>query len=517
MFRTIDGILKTAALATGLFACAQDSVYAQMTSGPGLSSGSGAGTGAGGFSGVRRNESGSLSGVGPEVGTGSILRGRPITPPPGYQQRVFGPSQDVTFPNDPYLIPFLTMEQPGASFDPKLPTRVTNELLKNARLIKSAEERSLALQRIANGAIASDQMTLAHNTLEEAMNSVAEINVPLVRDQRLIAIVTSLTALADGLLRDRRESLTAAMTATASAPNNNNNARPEALPKTLDAPALIRMARLEWQRAVYLATNIGNPTYRNEMLYKVTESEALGSATIANEAAKAADIDTLADRPPQDKPGTLDERSRARQARQDDAKKVADQILVASFEDAKKIERLMWKYRAMVRTALAAADSQQFARGLELARGIDNGESRAEAMLLLAEAQCRTNNTEDTDGATAAYQAAAEAMATVQQDGLRGVLAGFLVDSLISTARFDDARACVVLFPEQSQRLVALGAVAEAQGRRGGAESARNWIANEIPEEFRSTLYRRVVTGVLWAIDQNRSKEFLRPDITPSR
>ena len=37
---------------------------------------------------------------------------------------------------------------------------------------------------------------------------------------------------------------------------------------------LIRLARLEWQRGVYLASIIDNPTYRNEMLYKVAESEA---------------------------------------------------------------------------------------------------------------------------------------------------------------------------------------------------------------------------------------------------
>ena len=81
----------------------------------------------------------------------------------------------MTFPNDPYLVPFLTMEQPGAGYDPKMPTRVTTELLKNARLIASPDERSLALQRIANGAIASDQLRLAHNTLEEAMAATAEV------------------------------------------------------------------------------------------------------------------------------------------------------------------------------------------------------------------------------------------------------------------------------------------------------------------------------------------------------
>ena len=135
-------------------------------------------------------------------------------------------------------------------------------------------------------------------------------------------------------------------------------------------------------------------------------------------------------------------------------KKLADAILVESFDVAKKIDRLIWKYRAMVRIALLAADSEQYSRGFELARGIENGESRAEAMLLLAEAQARDDQN---DGATASYEEAAKAVATVQQDGLRGVLAGFVVDSLIASGRFQDARSCIVLYPDQAQRLVALG------------------------------------------------------------
>src|SRR5882724_626759 len=130
MFNTISSNTKRAALAFGFAVGAGWPAYAQMTSGPGLSSGSGAGTGAGGFSGVQRNQSGSLSGVGPGAGSGSMLRGRPLAPPAGYRGGAFGPSLDVTFPNDPYLIPFLTMEQPGAAFDPKIPTRVTTEVLK---------------------------------------------------------------------------------------------------------------------------------------------------------------------------------------------------------------------------------------------------------------------------------------------------------------------------------------------------------------------------------------------------
>ena len=115
----------------------------------------------------------------------------------------------------------------------------------------------------------------------------------------------------------------------------------------------------------------------------------------------------------------------------------------------------------MVRIALLAADSQQYSRGFDLARGIENGESRAEAMLLLAEAQARDDQN---DGATASYEEAARAVATVQQDGLRGVLAGFVVDSLIASGRFQDARKCVVLYPEPALQLVALGAVAEVAG-----------------------------------------------------
>ncbi len=42
-------------------------------------------------------------------------------------------------------------------------------------------------------------------------------------------------------------------------------------------------------------------------------------------------------------------------------------------------------------------------------------------------------------------------MARVEQDGLRGVLTGYLVDSLISTGRFEDARACLVIYPTASE------------------------------------------------------------------
>jgi len=422
---------------------------------------------------------------------------------------------DVTFPNDPYLIPFMALETPGMPSDTRAPTSVTADVLTNARLIATADERSLALQRIANGAIASNQLTLAHQTLEEAITAASDVKGRLVRDQRLIAIVTSLTALTEAFLREGRESLNAPLSTEGAV------TRPEALPKRADSKVLIRSAQLEWKRAVYLAAIIDNPTYRNEMLYKVAESEASGSASIANEYVRPLESDSPGreqpkaptGRTPAETPPKVEGTGRQVVADNETFKKTADSILVDSFEVAKKIDRLIWKYRAMVRIALLAADSEQYSRGVELARQIENGESRAEAMLLLAEAQSRHDQNE---GATAAFEQAAQAVAMVQQDGLRGVLAGFVVDSLIATGRYEDARRCIVLFPEQSQRLVALGSIAEAQGRRGSGESARRWIASEIPAEYRPILYRRVTTGVLWAIEQNRSKDFIRPDTTPA-
>ena len=269
-------------------------VQAQMTGGPGLSSGTGSGTGAGGFTGVIRNRAGSMSGVGPGSAEGDVLRGRPVPPLPGSNRRApiasFGPGVDVTFPNDPYLIPFMVMEEPLGGRDNKVPNRISSDLLKNARLIATPDERSLALQRIANGAIGANQLTLAHQVLEEAITATSAVTVPLVRDQRLIAIVTSLNFLSEALLREGNQNLTMP-------PDVDENARPEALPKRRDSEVLIRMARLEWQRGVYLASIIDNPTYRNEMLYKVAESTASGSATIANEFLRDLGADLPPERP----------------------------------------------------------------------------------------------------------------------------------------------------------------------------------------------------------------------------
>ncbi len=522
---------KSAALALGLALGAGVTVQAQdMTQGPGLSSGTGSGTGAGGFSGVVRSRSGSISGVGPSSISGTSGGVDRLRTGPRSGAVTFGPGVDVSFPNDPYLMPFLLPEEVANPIEGKTATHVTSDLLENARRIVDPAERSLALRQIANGAISSNQLVLAHKTLEEAITASSQVNVPLVRDQRLIGLVTSLTALTDALLRIGRENQTAlALDQEAEA------ARLEPLPKRPESTVLIRLARLEWRRAVYLAAIIGNPTYRNEMLFRVAENEAMGSVSIANDFAQP-EIDSLGNRPARSLAPTQPPRSPgptqlprgplppptvprrppptappprttppADTKEKADFVKLADEVLVDSWHVADQIDRLIWKNRAMVRITLAASDSHQFTRGVELARTIQNAESRTEALLLMAEAQC--HYTDQQDLATSTYQSAAEAAAAITQDGLRGVMVGFLIDSLIASGRFDDARACTMLYPEESERFVALGAVAESMGKRGLGVEARRWIAAEAPPGYRSALYRRVATGVLWSVEQSRSKD----------
>ena len=140
---------------------------------------------------------------------------------------------------------------------------------------------------------------------------------------------------------------------------------------------------------LYLAEIIGNPTYRNEMLYKVAESMASGSASIANEYRRSRRHPSPRDPPPPPAagcpgcrrhakpPAAAASRRRAAQTRprskpidiDGDCRKRPMTILIESFDVAKKIDRLIWKYRAMVRIALLAADSEQYTRGLRAGAG----------------------------------------------------------------------------------------------------------------------------------------------------
>jgi hypothetical protein len=252
----------------------------------------------------------------------------------------------------------------------------------------------------------------------------------------------------------------------------------------------------------------------------------------------------------------------------------ADQILRDAAAVVPWVERPVWRDRSLVAIASAASSSRQFARGIEVARMIPQPEVRTDALVRLAEGQARFADreariaeedereaasaderarklTEDAErelrteakkealaerdrwlaerdrrradrparlenaraiskSATGTFHEAAVAVASIPLADPRAVLAGVLIDNLISVGRFDDARATVVLYPDTARRIIALGAVAESQGKRGAAESAREWINRDVPAEYRAELLRRVNNGILSAIEQNRSRDLNR-------
>jgi hypothetical protein len=457
---------------------------------PGLSSGSGQGTGTGRSAGIQRSRTGSFSGVGPERRPRQGFEGE-ILPPPFVrpsQTIPRGPGVNVRFPDDPTLGPLLSGEEARSPAAAKGAALVTQEVLKNAQLVSENYDRSRAMEEVAREAILSNQLLLAHHILEQAATAALKEENSLRHDQLIIEAITTTALLTETLIREGK---------TQPVLLDTDDTRPEPIPRKLDPKLAIRLARLEWQRAAFLARQIDNPTYRSEYLARVAEGMGKDSTRIVIEYVR------MPDRP-------SDESTKRDGQQPTEFAKSADDLLVEATQFAAEIERPIWRNQALERTAISAGESQQFARATSIASNIGNPEARAQAYLLVAESQCRQNQDER---ATQTYSEVVNAVARVQQDGLRGVLTGYLVDSLISTGRFEDARACLVLYPTESERFVALEAIAESQGRRGAAAAAREWIAREARPEYRSALYRRVNSGVLTAIETERSSLYLGKDV----
>jgi hypothetical protein len=454
---------------------------------PGLSSGSGQGTGTGRSSGVQRNPTGSVSGVGPQrMRPGGGFEGAVIPRQiPRAGSVPLGPGVNVRFPDDPALGPLLSGDEGLGPLGSSAAAQVTPELINNVRTITESYDRSRAFQELARESILSNQLLLAHGVLEQAATAALSEQNPLRHDQLIIEIITTTGLLSETLIREGRTQVSMLQP---------EDGRAEPLPKKLNPKLSIRLARLEWQRATVLARAIINPTYRSEYLGRVVEGMSRDSSRIVLEYVRATDVGD--NTPPPDK---------LTGAEIKEFEKSADDFLVEAQQICGEIERPIWKNTALERTAINAGESQQYARAFSIARSIENAEARSQALILVAESQCRHKRGE---AATKTYAEVAEAVARVEQDGLRGVLTGYLVDSLISTGRFEDARACLVLYPTESEKFVAMQVIAESEGRRGSAERARAWIAREAPPAYRSALNRRVNNGVLAKLSNSRQSLF---------
>ncbi|AMV38023.1 hypothetical protein [Planctomyces sp. SH-PL62] len=391
-----------------------------------------------------------------------------------------GPGQNVEFPDDPSLHPFLSLEEiPPVAEGLRGGLRITPEMIDTAKLITEPGERGRILLQIARGAILSNQLTLANRAVEAASRAATDEPNELIHDQLVISIVTVSGLLSDSVIREAKPQISLF-------PGEAGDGK---TPARMPADVAIRLARLEWRRAVHMAGRIRNPTYRSEYLDRAIENMAAGSAMISMEYAQ----------PRSERTVKATEEELAAFAAQ------ADEILVEGAELAQKIERPIWKNRAMERLAIAAGESGQDERATEIANRIRNAEARARALVLVAEFQARKGRNDD---ATRSFNLAAEAVASIEQRGLRGVLTGILVDSLVSTGRFEDARASLALYASDAERFVAMGAIAESFGVRRMRDEAREWIQTDVPAEYRSTLFRRLNNGLLRAISEDRAREF---------
>jgi hypothetical protein len=481
-----------------------------------LSSGSGAGTGTGMMGGAARNSTGTgqeggtpnASGTGVESGSGLLLPGANnyINPSnarnrllsPGQFGRgtaiPYGPGVGETMPGD-LALPLDTSQHAGLIQNAATLSTVTDRHLDYARRIPTAADRSLALSRIASAATFSGQLDMAESALGDASSAGLLIPQGMVRDQRLISIITALMNLADARLREgRADAVPPSEPVPATPTPSPSPAEAETAPKAepiapvkLDRNDLIRRAQADWLRAADLSQRIGNPTYRSELMYRVADSMAYGSQTVVNEF-----------------PGSDPAARRGANGVNTSFEGLPDTLLQQAADLATRIDRPVWHDHALVTVTTAAAESGQFARALAVARMIPQPEVRTNALLKTAETQARRG---DPAGATATYKEAAQAVASIPLDDPRTVLAGVLIDNLIAVGRFDDARASIVLYGDVPHRLIALGAIAESQGRRGAARSALTWINRDVPPEYRSQLYRRVSNGVVAAIEQNRSRD----------
>ncbi len=493
MTRTRFDIAMRATLSLGFAVVFPLTASAQV--GPGLSSGSGEGTGSGYSSGVQNNRSGSASGVGPgpAYSTGPFGDSPRLRPgdlnalPPGFSVP-YGPGVGTRFPDDATLFPFVPDTEGASGKYASGSARIKPSDLSRTATISDPSERTLTYQRIGAVAIFTNQLDISHQALGEAAKSAFQIPDSLTRDLRIMAIIYTLDHLSEAHLREGK--------------GDQGNQGPDdpvaPIPATpTDRLKLIDRAEVEWRRSAYLASHMSNPTYRNEMLYRVVDSQAFGSQSIVLEFphddgdATSKDITKKpADGPIKRRPNhPIDRR--------------ADQLLVGAAEISRAIQRPVWRDRALVAIAYAAAQSRQFNRGVQIAMTIPQPEVRTDALVRLAEAQARTKDA----GATRTYQLAAETVSSIPLDDPRAVLTGVLIDNLISVGRFEDARSTVALYSQDFRKMTALGAIAEAQGFRGAANSAMDWIAREVPREQRPALVRRVRFGVLQAVEQSRNRD----------
>ncbi len=437
-----------------------------LTVAQGPASGSGTGTGTGrsaGSAGSTGTGTESGAGLGTTSGTARSVPG--VDPLPGRG----GPRPE------PLLVPRVvipgTVEGVFGKDEPPL--------VREAMAISDPGERSLALVRIARTSIFLSRPDLGHFAIFQAAKDSTLEPIATLRDQRLVNVILAALNLAEEHMRE--------VAIFQSIPEGGPVL---SAPINTDRKSNLERGRQEWQLAYELSFEVKNRSARTETLYRVVESESLGSSSLVREPFRM-----TGGRPD---PAKLPPITR----------EFSDELLATAIRHALTIERPIWRDRALVAIGSNAASSAQFTRAIESARAIPQPEIRADALLKIAENQVIFGRQND---ATRSYAEVASAISEVPNTDPRETLVGVLIDSLIAFGRFEDARASTVLYSNPANPPIALSAVAESQGRRNLAISARKWIDAEPSPDLRSLLYRKLNDGLLAAIEQRRSAELSRP------
>ncbi|HWE38732.1 MAG TPA: hypothetical protein VG406_19445 [Isosphaeraceae bacterium] len=434
------------------------------------SSGSGAGTGTG----LEAGGAGS-TGTGMEAGGLGATSGRPFMRPAGGPS-IYGPAGPTGPRFDPLESPRVVV--PGEV--ERLIGRGTEELMRDALAIADPGERSLALVRVARTSIFLGRPDFGHTAVYKAAEDAQLVVDDTLHDQRIVNVIEAALSLAEEHMRDIRVFEPA---------QRESPGLPAPLQPKNDRASNLERGRQEWDLAFRLAFVIRNASARTETGYRVVESESIGSASLVREPFRL-----LGTRPdPRRLPTAI--------------RNFSDGLIVTAIDHATRIERPVWRDRALTAIATNAAVSGQFERAEQAAATIPQPEVRTDAYLKIAENDIIFGRPGD---ATKNYQAAARSIAEVPMADPRETLVGVLIDSLIAFGRFDDARASIVLYANPANPPIALAAVAESQGRRGLAKSAQEWIAREPSSEMRSLLYRKLNDGMLAAFEQKRSAELSR-------
>ena len=364
---------------------------------------------------------------------------------------------------------------PGTNLSVEEIRRIDGALLENILEISDPSERSLALVEAAQYKLLTRDLETARRALDNAADAALQILEPLRRDLRLVSIQETLIDLA----QEDLNSAIADVSGTLSL---------DPAPSGDDRVDRLEQALAAFNRAAELSALIERPSYRAEAIYFAAEQQAQGGQSIGFVVTRD--------------PGRLEGDDAALEA----FERLTSQYIDGAAEWARRIDIPVWRDVALASVATASANADAFEAAARVARSIPGLEIRFEALVTVAEAEARRGSSQH---ATDVYAEAARTVASIPIADLRGTLTDVLIESLITSGRFPDARRCIVLYSDDVDRLEALGAVAESMGARGLSDEARDWIRREGPSASRDQLFRRVNQGVLSTLQRYGNDSYL--------